>query len=113
MITLTVSVPVGGAAASAEESLTLAITGELDVATAPHLATLLDGYVRGGLRRLVMDVSGVTFIDATGLHALNALRIQAALQHTTVVLAGVPPRMRRTMEAIEPARRFRSFTTSG
>ena len=39
---------------------------ELDLATVPELSNVLEGLERE-CRRIVLDVSGLTFIDSTGL----------------------------------------------
>lgn len=49
---------------------TLAIAGELDVATAPELRAAVGSLLGSGCRDLVIDLHGVTFIDSSGLGAL-------------------------------------------
>lgn len=44
--------------------------GEVDVFTAPGLDAELDALVSGGSSRLVVDLSGVAFLDSTGLGVL-------------------------------------------
>ena len=51
------------------ETATLAISGEVDLASAPGLRSELQ---RLDARNLVVDLSGVTFIDSTGLGVLVA-----------------------------------------
>jgi anti-sigma B factor antagonist len=51
----------------AGETAVLAITGEVDMASAPGLRDQLQ---RLGARNVVIDLSGVTFIDSTGLGVL-------------------------------------------
>jgi anti-sigma B factor antagonist len=48
------------------------LRGELDLATVPQLAELLDGLTPDaeGLRHIVLDLRGLTFMDASGLHEL-------------------------------------------
>lgn len=50
----------------------VALRGELDLATAPQVAEVLDGLApdAGGVRHIVLDLRGLTFMDASGLHAL-------------------------------------------
>jgi anti-sigma B factor antagonist len=48
----------------------LAVTGELDIATAPDLCTRLDSRRSGRRPRLLVDLTGVGFCDCTGLRAL-------------------------------------------
>lgn len=53
----------------------IAAAGEIHVTTAPELSKRLNAAIGGGRTRLVLDFSGVEFIDSTGLSVLlNALR---------------------------------------
>ena len=47
--------------------LVLAVNGELDIATAPTLRDRLDAAIEGGTRRLVIDLSAVSFLDSVAL----------------------------------------------
>jgi|SRR5579871_1275757 len=51
------------------DTATLAISGEVDIASAPGLRDQLQ---RLNARNVVVDLSGVTFIDSTGLGVLVA-----------------------------------------
>ena len=48
----------------------LAVTGELDLATAPRLCARLDASRAGRQPRLLVDLTNVEFCDSTGLRAL-------------------------------------------
>ena len=51
------------------------VEGELDIATAPRLISVLNRAVQEALRSLVVDLSEVDFMDSTGLALLiNAHR---------------------------------------
>jgi anti-sigma B factor antagonist len=53
----------------------LLVEGELDIATAPRLISVLNRAVQEALRSLVVDLSEVDFMDSTGLALLiNAHR---------------------------------------
>ena len=53
----------------------LLVEGELDIASAPRLISVLNGAVQEALRSLVVDLSEVDFMDSTGLALLiNANR---------------------------------------
>jgi len=54
------------------------VRGELDLSTSPELGEALLQELAGG-RSVVLDLSGVTFIDSTGLNTLvGALRSSEA-----------------------------------
>ena len=46
------------------------VVGEIDVYTAPQLREQLDAEIDAGRYDLVVDLSGVTFMDSTGLGVL-------------------------------------------
>lgn len=46
------------------------VAGEIDVYTAPQLREHLDREIEAGVTQLVVDLSGVTFMDSTGLGVL-------------------------------------------
>jgi len=53
----------------------LSATGEVHVSTAPELSEQLNAALGAGRTRIVLDFTGVEFIDSTGLSVLlNALR---------------------------------------
>jgi anti-anti-sigma factor len=53
--------------------------GELDISTAPVLQSVCAALRRGGVRRLVVDLSGLCFIDSSGLHCILDLYGEAQL----------------------------------
>ena len=48
-------------------SLTVMLTGELDHHNAADIRETLDGMLDGSVRELVLDMSGVTFMDSSGI----------------------------------------------
>jgi anti-sigma B factor antagonist len=62
--------------------------GEIDVATAPALMHELAGAVRGQRRRDIVDLTQVTFMDASGLSALEIARRRAEAGNGEVRLVG-------------------------
>ena len=46
------------------------VSGELDMATSPELTSAIESLERTEAQRVVLDLSGVTFIDSTALSAL-------------------------------------------
>jgi anti-sigma B factor antagonist len=58
-----------------DRTVVVDVEGEIHVSTAPEFSTLLNSVVDDGHSSLVLDLTGVMFIDSTGLSVLlNALR---------------------------------------
>jgi anti-sigma B factor antagonist len=74
------------------------VWGEVDCATAPRLAATLADMTEQGRLNLVVDLSGVYFMDSTGLAVLAVAHKR--LQHAGggLVLAGPTPVVRRSLE---------------
>ena len=51
--------------------------GELDIASAPSVTTAAEDAFADGYRLLLLDLSGISFMDSTGLSALLALHREA------------------------------------
>jgi anti-anti-sigma factor len=74
--------------------------GELDIATAPLLADIVDQLTSAPrYRRLVIDVSAVTFVDLHGLRLLDRLTSATAAQPAAVevVPSAAVLRLRRVL----------------
>jgi anti-sigma B factor antagonist len=54
---------------------TLALTGEMDLATAPALEGAVIRLCKDAIKQLVLDLSQLEFIDGSGLHAVSAARV--------------------------------------
>jgi anti-sigma B factor antagonist len=67
------------------------VSGELDIATKPELLNYVNTILSTCVGMVVLDLSGITFIDAQGLSALLMIERQARLVHTELLLAGTPP----------------------
>ncbi|HEY2430126.1 MAG TPA: STAS domain-containing protein [Acidimicrobiales bacterium] len=53
--------------ATGDEGVLITLSGELDLATAPELWAAIDAALAEGHQRLVLDLSGLGFVDSTGL----------------------------------------------
>ena len=73
----------------------LALSGELDALTVPDLNEVLSA--RNGARHVTLDLSELTFIDSTGLHAIVAY-VQSREPDGTVTLTGASPHIVRVLE---------------
>lgn len=76
----------------------LAVTGELDVSTSPHLRQKILELLELQRRRLVIDLDGTEFLDSTALGILvgASKRLRAAGGSLTVVCS--KPRILRTFK---------------
>ena len=53
-------------------SVRLTVVGEIDSSSAPALRVAVEDVLDGGVRELVIDLDGVTFLDSAGLCVLAA-----------------------------------------
>jgi anti-anti-sigma factor len=83
-------------------TVTVTVAGEVDLATTDQLrdrvSSVLAGHGDGHpVDRVMIEVGGVSFIDASGLGALVAMRNLAHEQDTPLVLSGISPALRRLL----------------
>ncbi len=71
----------------------LAVSGEVDVATAPRLREQLVQLVNQGNHHLVVDLEGVDFLDSTGLGVLVGALKRVRLQEGELTLVCTQPRI--------------------
>jgi anti-sigma B factor antagonist len=69
----------------------VAVTGELDLLSAPQLRTALDALLPANARHIAIDLSATTFMDSAGVHALLHARDRAS-GHLAVISGGGPAR---------------------
>ncbi|MCO1654604.1 STAS domain-containing protein [Pseudonocardia humida] len=74
------------------------MSGEVDRCSAPELVQQLDGMLAAGL---VLDVSGVEFLDIGGLRALLALDGRLRRTGHRLVLAAVPWPVRLLLDHVD------------
>jgi anti-sigma B factor antagonist len=58
----------------APSGVVLTVGGELDIATAPELRTLLEAAIDAGLSRVVIDLRPVSFLDSVAIATLLQAR---------------------------------------
>ena len=76
----------------------LAVAGEVDAYTAPQLRERLAGLAADGRSRVIVDLSGVEFIDSSALGALVAGMRQFEGQGSLMVLCCAQPRILKVLE---------------
>ena len=81
-----------------EQTHLIAVRGEVHVSTAPEFSERLNDAIANGKTGVVIDMTGVDFIDSTGLSVLlNALR-RVTRQQGTLALAVSNPTVLRLFE---------------
>jgi anti-sigma B factor antagonist len=55
---------------TAGRTITLALSGELDLVSAPALERAVEGQPQPDVELIVLDLRGLDFMDSTGLHAV-------------------------------------------
>ena len=58
------------AVTSADDEVSVTLTGEVDLSTGAALGDLLSGVVDAKPARVVVDLARVSFLDSTGIHTL-------------------------------------------
>jgi anti-anti-sigma factor len=85
---------------------TVAVTGELDVATAPLLADRLVAAEAGAARLIVLDLSDVSFIDSTGLHVILGAHARSQQNGGRLRLTKCSDQVQRLFELVGAADRL-------
>jgi anti-sigma B factor antagonist len=75
----------------------LRLRGEIDVATAPGLRERLSALLRPGMGLVILDLSGVSFCDASGLGVLVGSHRRALMMGVTLRLTALPPPLARLL----------------
>jgi anti-sigma B factor antagonist len=95
------------------EDRTVVKLGEerLDAHNSGELRDRILGLLEAGGQQLVVDLSGVSFIDSSGLGALLSGYKNANLRSGSFVLAGLQPRVQSMFELTRLHRVFEIFPT--
>lgn len=76
----------------------LAVTGELDVATAPQLRQEAVRLTSSGQAHLVIDLSGVDFLDSTGLGVIVGVLKRARTHGGELAVSGAENHVRKVFD---------------
>jgi anti-sigma B factor antagonist len=86
------------AAPPAVDAIGLAVSGEVDIATAPQLRTALADAIGRSPRGVELDLRDCSFIDSTGLQVIVRGAVALAEQGGWLSLSRPPDRLRRLFE---------------
>jgi anti-sigma B factor antagonist len=75
----------------------VAVSGELDMATAPQLEDALSDAARDSTA-VILDLSGLEFIDSSGLHTILRAHDQLEQANCRLVLIAGGPQVQRVFE---------------
>jgi anti-sigma B factor antagonist len=79
----------------------LLVEGELDIATAPRLISVMNRAVQEALRSLVVDLSQVDFMDSTGLALLINAHRRLTRRRKGFAVVCPPGPLRRVFEVTD------------
>jgi anti-sigma B factor antagonist len=82
------------------------VRGELDLATAPMVSRQLRDAIEAGCRRMLIDLSDVTFVDASALGMLTLTRRELRNRQGSLRFVGYPPAFLRLCRATGLAEHF-------
>ncbi len=89
---------------------TLTVGGEIDLATASAFEAELDAVIAEAHSPADVDLSGVTFIDSSGLHALIRARKRVVGTGVRLVLVNPSDACRQVLEITDTAQLFEIVT---
>jgi anti-sigma B factor antagonist len=93
-------------AITVERIAIVSVHGELDMAASPTVARQLLSTLGNDVGAIVLDLSGVTFMDSSGLGVLNITRTQAMHQGIGFRLRYLPDPVRRVLEVSDMLQLF-------
>lgn len=76
----------------------VSVSGEVDIATAPELRERLHALLGQGSTQLIVDLSGVGFLDSTGLGVLVGALKRVRTQGGDLRLVSTEPRITKIFE---------------
>ena len=89
------------------------VAGELDLASASTFVDEVSRFLARPVDTICVDLATLTFIDSSGLRALDAIRTQADEQGVRLLLVSVPTQARRVLELTDMARLFEYEPVNG
>ena len=84
----------------------LALSGELDLATAPHVETELQAAEATDVDQIILDLCGLDFIDSTGLRLIINADARSKANGQRLKLLPGPPQVQRIFEITATADRL-------
>ncbi|MGH2858242.1 MAG: STAS domain-containing protein [Solirubrobacteraceae bacterium] len=90
-----------------DDSAVIAVAGELDLASGPELEVELERIAGPGTRLLVIDLSGLEFMDSTGLSIIVRAHQRLSGEGCELGLVRGSPQVQRLLDLTGVAERLR------
>jgi anti-sigma B factor antagonist len=94
------SIPFSAALQSLDGSAVFVVVGELDMDTVPELIRVIDPLVEDGPSEVVLDFSGLSFIDSSGIAALVRAQNRLHEQSRRLVVRSPQSQAVRVLEVV-------------
>ena len=91
----------------------ISVMGEVDLATVPALEEALLGMERRPDRRVIVDLTGCTFLDSSGLRALVGTRERLERTNRRLALVLCTPGVLRVLQVTGLDERFEIYPSLG
>ncbi len=82
------------------------LTGELNIHTAPDLRQPLMKYVKKGEESLLLDLTGLRFMDTSGLATLIEAQLKVEKYGGRIVLFGLDAQIRQVFDIVRVSKLF-------
>jgi anti-anti-sigma factor len=83
-----------------DRGVVLALSGELDVISAPDLAEQLDALAADACPRALLELSGLTFVDSAGVSVLVKARHEAEANGRRLILRGATEQVHQVFSVL-------------
>ena len=80
------------------DGVRVSLVGEIDAASAPVLQQRLLEVIGSSAGAVALDMSGVSFVDSTGLRLLITVHRRLDEHHRAFVLSAISPQTRRVLD---------------
>ena len=86
----------------------IVVHGEIDMTTAPQLEAALEGFIAQGATLLVLDASGIEFIDSSGLRVIVKIGNELKASGGRLLIDGLSGAVTRVLEVSGLIEQYRS-----
>jgi anti-anti-sigma factor len=81
------------------DAIVVRLDGDFDLYSSAEVRTSVDTLLEAGRADLFLDLTGVTFLDSSGLGTLVGLQKHANRAHVRLALCGLPPQIQKIVHA--------------